>query len=157
MSQIQTKDDPFGRYDFGLDGSFKAEIIVDRSLSLSNAFRGPTGCAGYLNKLVAAEILPCNDKVIVLKFSLINRRMTCEEYAADVTCHGSKIDPIAQAAYNIKYPDFSKVFPNGTQWKNKAGQFCRAVWGDWAGFPLFGVYQGNKPWSDHWLLCVVSE
>ena len=60
------------------------------------------------------------------------------------------VDPQGLADLNASDPEFADKYPNGTQWKNKDGKFCCAVFSRWDGERDVVVDQDFYCWSGGW-------
>jgi hypothetical protein len=140
----------------------QAEILtrtvqVNRDQSPLTAFESLTSHTQFLNKTVVAGIPLGTEEEVTLHFFPIRKHMTCDQYAAALESRGLKPDPMAQAAFNQANPDFADKYPNGTQWQNKVGKFCCAVWGVWRGNRAVHVNGHGSDWNGSWFACGVSK
>lgn len=54
------------------------------------------------------------------------------------------------AAFNTKYSEFYKNFPNGIQRKDSKGKFCYAIFDQWDGKSDVNVVRSDDDWNDDW-------
>lgn len=105
---------------------------------------------GYREENVVKEWLKASflpERIYFVKKTSSTSRQSLEK-------HYEEIIPAPElnvlAAFNAKYPEFYKKFPNGVQRKNRAEKFCCALfcpWGDSAGVR---VNRDDLDWDDAW-------
>ena len=61
------------------------------------------------------------------------------------------------AAFNAKYPNFHKNFPNGIQRKDSKGICCCAVFDQWRGRSGVGVVRDGRDWFVEWWFACASN
>ncbi len=68
------------------------------------------------------------------------------------------VDPNTQCALNEQDPALADNYPNATQWRDKNGKACCALFGRWDGGREIYVSQRNGKWGVQWFfVCVRKE
>jgi hypothetical protein len=95
------------------------------------------------------------DEVIFFK---IGREVSCSELEKEYELRGLKpADPYSQAAVNEADPAFADEHPNGTQWKDKDGNYCCAVFDRRGVERCVGVGRYGYVWLDYWWFAGVRK
>lgn len=130
---------------------------VDRSRPPLEIFRGITSHIQYLEENVLASMPVGVGEEIKLYFFLIGKEMAPRRYATEMKRLLLYPDPVAQAVFNQKNPEFSDRFPNSTQWSDANG-FCSAIWHRWGESRNVSVGRDNDHnYNDKWYICGVRR
>ena len=83
--------------------------------------------------------------------------ITCAEADRQYEMRGFKPDLYAQGAVNKADPAFADEHPNGSQWKEKDGNYCYATFGRWRGERDVDVDRSVNVWHDNWWFAGVRK
>lgn len=123
---------------------------VDRSRTRKQAIEA-TGRVVHVNDDVLAT-MPLGQGDAEAIFVKLGRNVECSKLDEELGKLGFEliVDPQALAAINEADPIFAEDHPNGTQWKNTAGEFCYVLFGRWHGERDVAVRQDDCDWDDSW-------
>ena len=127
---------------------FTRTVTVNRSQTPLQALEAFTNHKQYLTESVVSGMPLGTDEEVTLHFFPIKKQLTCVEFASELEKRNLKPDPMAQAAFNQSNPDFADKYPNATQWKDRAGNFCYVFWNEWDGYRRVRVRRNDGGWSD---------
>jgi hypothetical protein len=134
--------------------TFSHTVTVNRLLTPIQIFTSIASHKQYINNEVVADMPLYTDTEVVLYFFPIKKRLNYAQYQAELSIRNLKADPVAQAVWNQLNRNFSREYPNGTQYINKSGEFCCAAWSDWTDDSNVYVDRvDGKGWGDKWFAC----
>jgi hypothetical protein len=90
---------------------------------------------------------------VAVQFFKLDRWVSDDLLALEYQKRGLTPDPYAQAAVNEANPDFAIKYKNGTQWKDKHGNWCRIIFyggGGQSDSSVRVIYSGNAGWDNGW-------
>ena len=67
------------------------------------------------------------------------------------------VDPITLCALNEQNPLLADKYPNATQWRDKNGKACCALFGPRHGKRRVEVYQFDSEWNNYWFFACVRK
>lgn len=95
------------------------------------------------------------DEVVFFK---IGRQVSCSELDKEYALRGlDPADPYSQAAVNEADPAFADEHPNGTQWKDKDGNYCYAIFNRYGDERYVFVDRHDSVWSAYWWFAGVRK
>ena len=124
--------------------------IVDRTRTAKESIAA-TNRVQYLNDNVLATMpLGCGD--IEAIFVNLGRDVPCNKLDEELSKLGFEliVDPQGLASINEADSAFADNHPNGTQWKNAAGQYCFAIFDAWHDERSVHVDRRDGSWDDGW-------
>jgi len=132
-------------------------VSVDRTRSAQEALDA-TGRKQYTDKKVVATMPKAMSSETEVHFVNFGEYVPARELKDRVDALGYRLaDPFTLAAFNEADPSFADEHPNGTQWKDKNGKFCYAIFYDWYDARWVYVDQGDDVWGGRWWVAVVRK
>ena len=129
-------------------------VTVDRQRTPEAAIAA-TGRRQYVKKEVVAVMPNGKGETKKVTFLHIGRIVSDEELEKEFTKRNlTPVDPFTLAAVNEADPAFAGEYPNGTQWKDASGKWCKAVFSGWGGERRVDINPSSGDWHDAWWYAV---
>jgi hypothetical protein len=131
---------------------------IDRSRTPYDAIKA-TGRVLCLNDEVVKDMPMGEGKEKEVFLIPFEKTLTPEGLEQEVDKIGVELaDPNTVCALNEQYPELADTYPNATQWRNKNGKACCAIFHDWACEREVTVFQNYAEWSDSlFVVCILKE
>jgi hypothetical protein len=126
------------------------KVKVNRTQTPREAINA-TGRVQYLNDEVVRD-MPTGEgeekEVFLVSFK---KTLTPDQLEQEVEKTGFVLaDPVTQCALNEQDPSLADSYPNATQWRDKNGKACYALFARWNGKRAVGVDQVGYAWGGDW-------
>jgi hypothetical protein len=112
----------------------------------------------YTDKAVVKAMPKGEGDEVDVVFFKVGRYISDTDLDAEYELRGLKpADPYSQAAVNEADPAFADEHPNGTHWKDKAGNWCFATFRRWFDERSVNVFRLDFDWDGSWWFAGVRK